>query len=220
LRALCLAEFGVAYRRTPSLPDRLPDVRGPALGDVVALLEAPAGGWARCAKGWLPLSVEGQPVVEPLPASAVLRARCLSAQGVAYRASMDMDNRLAGVRGPSGGDEVEVEERFGTWLRTASGWLPLAIGGQDVFELLGDLSPGALASAVAMARQQVAAAQAAAKEAEAERRKGGLFSLALPTLPVAFLTVLGSGLYVGLRASALAFRLWRRAAFGWLPLPW
>jgi len=210
-RVRCLAPNGVAYRRSADAADRLGDVRGPNCGDVVAVLEQ-KGDWVRCAKGWLPLTLAGQRVFELVDASSVLRARCLAAQGVAYRGSMDLDNRLMHVRGPEGGEVVEIEERFGQWLRTSAGWLPWMVGGEQVFELL-DAEPapswaGPPPSAPAPAKE--------AGTAEKGLWSGG-WSLSVPRWPFALFPVLGTGLYVTARASVFLFRSWCRVTFGMFP---
>lgn len=217
-RVRCLSSLGVAYRRTPEVQDRLLDVRGPIRGDVVAALDAPTGGWVRCPKGWLPLSIDGAPVIDVLPATSALRARCAAQLGVAYRASMDLDNRLVGVRGPNLGDIVEVEERLGSWLRTSTGWLPLDVGGQPVFELLDELAPAALeaaARAAAAEAHRAAALRAEALAAEKLRSAGsGFVGLRLARYILPAMPVVMSGIYFGFRASAMAVRIWCRATFG------
>lgn len=207
-RVRCLAPNGVAYRRSTDLADRLGDVRGPNCGDVVTVLEQ-RGDWVRCAKGWLPLTSGGQQLLELLDCSAALRARCLVAQGVAYRGSMDLDNRLMHVRGPGGGELVDIEERFGQWIRTAAGWLPLFVGGEQVFDILEVASPSCVGAPVAAPAKQAGTAR--------EAPWSGGWSLSLPRWPFAVFPVLGTGLYVTMRASSFVFRSWWRMTFGMFP---
>ncbi|CAE7215329.1 DNAJB8 [Symbiodinium natans] len=41
--------------------------------------------------------------------------------------------------GPVFQEVVNVKERLGSWIRCQHGWLPLAIGGQPVFELFAEV---------------------------------------------------------------------------------
>lgn len=206
-RARCLASAGLAYRRSMNLADRLEEARGPGCGDVLHLLER-RGDWLRVAGGWLPLTIGGKPVMEVLTPSTLLQARCSAAAGVAYRASMDINNRLVGVRGPNCGEVVVIEERLGGWLRCASGWLPLVLGDQPVFELLED-------------KQALPAAPTRPPEPSGRLWDAWRpWQLALSSGAVGLLAVLGTGSYVALRVSSLLVRGWWRATFGMLPRVW
>jgi len=207
-RVRCLAPNGVAYRRSTDPADRLQDVRGPNCGDVVAVIER-RGDWVRCAKGWLPLTSGSQQLLELLDCSAALRARCLVAQGVAYRGSMDLDNRLMHVRGPSGGELVDIEERFGEWIRTAAGWLPLSIGGEPKFEILEAAATSCVGAPAAAPANPAGTTQ--------DMPWSGFWPLSLPRWPFAVFPVLGTGLYVTMRASWFLFRTWWRMTFSAFP---
>mmetsp|Transcript_83469 Transcript_83469/g.259546 ORF Transcript_83469/g.259546 Transcript_83469/m.259546 type:complete len:425 (+) Transcript_83469:70-1344(+) len=208
LRARCLARHGVAWRRSRDMRDRVEGVAGPGFMDVFAVYER-QGDWVRGAGGWLPLALQGEWVLELLDASRAIRARCLSQQGVAYRRSMDLGDRIQDVRGPSLGDVLTVRERWGSWLRAEAGWLPLAVGGVQAFELLDEGGPPP------RAEQAVAP-----RPSEPAQRWG--WPLALPGLPFRLLTVLGASCYVSLRAARLLFRGWWRmwTSFGLFPRLW
>ncbi|CAE7659065.1 DNAJB8, partial [Symbiodinium necroappetens] len=128
---------GVAYRRSPNLTDREGGYAGPSYDDIVPV-EMIQGQWARCAKGWLPMRLDGCNVFELL--DGILRARCISSQGVAFRKSPTLEDREQMVMGPVFQEVVDAVERVGTWIRCQNGWLPLAIGGQPVFELFADFT--------------------------------------------------------------------------------
>ncbi|CAE7483394.1 DNAJB8, partial [Symbiodinium pilosum] len=108
---------------------------GPSYDDIVPM-ESIQGQWARCAKGWLPLCLDGRNVFEVV--EGTLRARCVSSQGVAYRRTANLEDREMTVMGPIFQEVVDVTERLGNWIRCANGWLPLSIGGQPVFELFAE----------------------------------------------------------------------------------
>jgi len=134
-RFRCVGRHGVAFRRTMTLHDRVEGIPGPHYQDIVLFHER-RGDWLRNSIGWVPISINGEVLFEVVAASQVFTVRCLSSQGVAYRRSMNMQDRLEQVRGPSPGDVVVVEERWGNWVRATSGWLPLRIGEQQVFEFV------------------------------------------------------------------------------------
>mmetsp|Transcript_91109 Transcript_91109/g.199563 ORF Transcript_91109/g.199563 Transcript_91109/m.199563 type:complete len:525 (-) Transcript_91109:355-1929(-) len=230
-RARCLAPNGVAFRRSAQVGDRLVDVRGPSYGDVIVMIDPPYKDWVRCAKGWLPITLNGMAVVEIFPPNCTLRARCIAPQGVGYRACMDLDNRLFNVRGPNSGDVVEVEELIGSWIRTPSGWLPIFIGGQAVLELLDELSPNSLQASVEAARRRAAPQpeqqQAPNTGSQPSRQSwsapwfsswslAGLLWPSAAKMQVALVTVVGSSCYIGFKSFVFVLKTWKRAAFGWL----
>eukprot|EP00419_Tripos_fusus_P004575 CAMPEP_0172670090 /NCGR_PEP_ID=MMETSP1074-20121228/10086_1 /TAXON_ID=2916 /ORGANISM="Ceratium fusus, Strain PA161109" /LENGTH=409 /DNA_ID=CAMNT_0013486955 /DNA_START=61 /DNA_END=1287 /DNA_ORIENTATION=+ len=136
LKARCLGRHGVAWRQSPNLEDRAGGPPGPSFGDIVTVQED-HGTWLRATGGWLPvIAATGEPLFERLCVSQPVKVRCLSQQGVAYRGSMDLNDRLMGLQGPSFNEIVIVEERVSDWIRTPSGWLPLIINNVPVFEFL------------------------------------------------------------------------------------
>ncbi|CAK9006370.1 DnaJ homolog subfamily B member 8 (mDj6) [Durusdinium trenchii] len=132
--ARCTSAQGVAFRRSPNFADRQVAFAGPSCGDIVRI-DTVEGEWVRCAQGWLPLSIRGQQVLQLLHPWEELRARCISRQGVAFRKSANLEDRLHMFSGPVFQEIIAVEERVGEWIRCDKGWLPLSIGGQPVFEL-------------------------------------------------------------------------------------
>lgn len=136
--ARCIGHQGVAFRRSPNLADRQVAFAGPGWNDFLQV-EAVEGEWLRCKHGWLPLVVSGQRVFELLDPSQVLRAKCISPQGVAYRHSANFADRNRDIAGPMFQEIVAVQERIGDWIHCEKGWLPLCIGAQPVFELFATL---------------------------------------------------------------------------------
>lgn len=195
-KARCLASGGVAYRRSMRLEDRMELPRGPNEGDVVAVLER-RGDWVRDARGWLPVRLNGRPVLEVLVGAPSIR--CLARDGVAYRRTPHEGDRLEAPRGPGKGDVVPVDELWGSWAATAAGWLPLHVNGAPVFEVLQPDTPAAAPDA------------------------GGRFNLPFPiavirTLPRLSLTLVSGfclTLYAGAIAARRVFGLWFWGPFGW-----
>jgi len=202
----CLGRHGVAWRRSMNLADRLEHVRGPEWGDILAVGLEP-GGWVRGIDGWLPLAIDGERLFEILDCPQPWTVRCLSAQGVAYRRSMDLGDRVEGVRGPDRGAVLPLEELRAGWVRAAAGWLPLEVGGAEVLEVLRGAAPGA-------------------RSGGAQSGGGwggtswGVWSLLVPSLPYRLLTVMGASCYVSLRVARVLFRGWWNMWFGFLPYFW
>jgi len=206
----CVAQQGVAWRRSTNLADRIGNARGPERGDIIAV-DCRHGDWVHAREGWLPLAIDGGRVFEALDGSETWSVRCLSAQGVAYRRTMDMNERVEGIRGPNCGDVLPLEELRGGWVRTAWGWLPLAINGAQVFELLHDAAPVRSSSPRHESEHD--------SDGKAEPSWGGWPSL-LPALPYRLLTVMGAGSWVALRVARVVLRTWWNMWFGFLPLLW
>lgn len=209
LRVRCLGRHGVAYRSSPHIGNRIENVRGPACGDIVIVLEWNRNaGWVRDGVGWLPLSMNSEVLFEFLDNSYVLTAQCISPHGVSLRRSMDMNDRVSGVRGPNCGEVVIVEERRGHWLRVSAGWLPVNIDSQQVFTY------------VDVKGQQRPCAPSVPEVAQQHTNRDG-WSLATSLgLPVGLLSVLGATSWVALRTARFMFSSWWRVTFGLLPRIW
>eukprot|EP00439_Symbiodinium_sp_Y106_P085046 s1339_g27.t1 len=218
----CLSHQGVAYRRSPNLTDREGGYAGPSYDDIVPV-EVIQGQWARCAKGWLPLRLDSCNVFELL--DGILRARCISSQGVALRKSPTLEDRELMVMGPVFQEVVDVVERVGSWIRCQNGWLPLAIGGQPVFELFADFAE--------KARRQTVQAQAPESEAGSSPppwfgglldtwtwflvrtscRWGFSFATSSPRLTLSLAAMSGISLWVTVSVARMMLRAW------WWSLP-
>lgn len=59
--------------------------------------------------------------------------RCIKESGVAYRSSMNLDDKITTYPGPLCGARVPVQGRHGNWIKAEKGYLPLWIGEEKLF---------------------------------------------------------------------------------------
>merc|ERR1712217_318438 len=148
---------------------------------------------------------------------------CVAPHGVSLRRSMDLNDRITEVRGPSCNDLIIVEERNGCWLRIAAGWLPLMIDGQQVFVML-DQTAAREVHAGSTTNQRPHPSQPCETPQDtlwwspwSLASALGLGNLSLATrfgLPVGMLSVLSAGSWIGFKAAKIWFSATWGATFG------